>query len=296
MSNNNWFTGWQSDLYNYVRVPKLLIQHEGYKGLSIEHKFLYALLLDRMSLSSKNGWRDENGRVYVYYTREEIEEIFGISSKKVGTMLNTLEDFKLIERHRQGLRKPNKIYVNTFTNVSVSTTSQDGSKLPVRPVNITSQDRSYLPPSNTDMSNTDNNNKKHLRTSIEVTDDDADENFILSATRKQEIMDSWNSIDSDKVSKIVTIQHNRAKKVKARIKEHGYDNFLKAIENVKSSKFLKSGSFGFGFDWFIKPDKFVNVLEGQYNKDFGSSDKQTTNNIPKPEKKNRVDLSKFDYR
>lgn len=297
MSKKNWFTGWQSDLYNYVRIPKLLIQHDEYKGLSIEHKFLYALLLDRMSLSSKNGWRDDNNRVYVYYTREEIGEICGVSVRKVTEMLNKLEEFGLIERQRQGLGKPNKIYVNSFTNVRIPAFEPELQGSHTGDADSALLDSTDLHSSNTDISNTDISNKKLLCTSDEAhADTDAVKNTFTSSM-KQEIIDVWNSIDSEHVANIVSINHNRAKSVKARIDEHGYENFLKAIENVKASKFLKSGTFGFSFNWFIKPNNFVKVLEGQYNKQRKpNSSGTTTNNIPYEPREGEIDLREFDYR
>ena len=70
----DYFYGSQSESFSFFRIPRELIKGERYKELSTDAKLLYGLLLDRMSLSAKNGWYDELGRVYIYYTVEEISE------------------------------------------------------------------------------------------------------------------------------------------------------------------------------------------------------------------------------
>ena len=76
---------------------------------------LYGLLLDRMSLSQKNGWVDEQGRVYIIYTIENIMEALGCGNKKAIGLLAELENkANLILRKKQGLGKPNLIYVKNF--------------------------------------------------------------------------------------------------------------------------------------------------------------------------------------
>ena len=70
----NYYYGTEADQYSFYRVPKTLLTDPRYKGVSIEAKVLYGLLLDRMGLSAKNGWYDEQGRVFIYYTLDEKSE------------------------------------------------------------------------------------------------------------------------------------------------------------------------------------------------------------------------------
>ena len=84
---NRYFYGSQSEMYSFYRVPKVLFQHETYKGLSAEAKILYGLLLDRMDLSAKNNWIDKDGRVFIIFTVEEIMEKLGCGNKKACQML-----------------------------------------------------------------------------------------------------------------------------------------------------------------------------------------------------------------
>ena len=63
----DYFYGQQSDLFTFYRVPKVLFTNERFWNISADAKMLYGILLDRMSLSAKNGWIDKNGRVYIIF-------------------------------------------------------------------------------------------------------------------------------------------------------------------------------------------------------------------------------------
>lgn len=77
---------------------------------------LYGLFLDRMALSQRNGWNDEQGRVYIIYTVENTMESLGCGNKKAIQLLSELENkANLILRKKQGLGKPNLIYLKKFT-------------------------------------------------------------------------------------------------------------------------------------------------------------------------------------
>ncbi len=70
----------ESSQFSFYRIPRQLVTGEQFKRLSTDTKLLYSLLLDRMGPSDKNVWFDEQGRVYIYYTLEEIQEDFSDSS------------------------------------------------------------------------------------------------------------------------------------------------------------------------------------------------------------------------
>jgi len=85
------------------------------------------------------------------------------------------------------------------------------------------------------------------------------------------IIDKWNSLN---LQQLRTISNNRQVMLNARIKEHGFDSVLEAIENIEKSSFLKgqnNKNWVIKFDWFIKPNNFVKVLENNY---IDSADKQ----------------------
>lgn len=105
----------EPERFSFLRVPKILLQNEAYAGISAEAKLLYSLLFDRTELSNKNGWLDDQNRVYIIFTVAEIRECMNCGNKKAIQLLDELENKAgLIERKRQGLGKPNLIYVRSF--------------------------------------------------------------------------------------------------------------------------------------------------------------------------------------
>ena len=82
-----------------------------FRDLKPEAKLLFGLLLDRLDLSGRNEWRDKNNEVYIYYTIKNVEEDLSCSHEKAIKLLDSLEEKKLIRRVRQGLGKPNRIYL-----------------------------------------------------------------------------------------------------------------------------------------------------------------------------------------
>ena len=79
-------------------------------------KTLYGILLDRMGLSVKNGWLDEQGRVYIIFPVQEVMDALGCADNKATKLFRELENAGLVERKRRGLGKPNLIYVKNFAD------------------------------------------------------------------------------------------------------------------------------------------------------------------------------------
>ena len=105
----------ETEQFSFLRVPKILLQNDTFKGISAEAKLLYSILFDRTELSNRNGWRDDQDRVYIIFTIAEITESMNCGNKKAIQLLDELEHKAgLIERKRQGLGKPNLIYVKSF--------------------------------------------------------------------------------------------------------------------------------------------------------------------------------------
>lgn len=112
----DFFYGGQADLFSFYRLPKALFVDTRFRGISAEAKILYGLLLDRMGLSTKNGWLDDAGRVYIIFTTEEIMASLYCADNKATKLMKELEGCGLIERKRRGLGKPNLIYVKNFAS------------------------------------------------------------------------------------------------------------------------------------------------------------------------------------
>ena len=114
----DYFYGQSSELFSFYRIPKLLFQDSCFQPLSTDAKTLYGILLDRMSLSARNGWLDKAGRVFIIYTVQEVQDSLGCADKKATKLLRELEEYGLIERKRRGLGKPDLIYVKNFSSES----------------------------------------------------------------------------------------------------------------------------------------------------------------------------------
>ena len=99
----DYFYGQSGEMFSYFRVPKILFRDIKFKDLSTDAKTLYGILLDRMSLSVKNGWLDEQGRVYIIFPVQEVMDALGCADNKATKLFRELEKFGLIERKRRGL-------------------------------------------------------------------------------------------------------------------------------------------------------------------------------------------------
>ena len=132
----SYYYGSQADQFSFIRIPKIMLTEETFSSLSIPAKVLYGVLLDRMTLSRKNAWFDEENRVFIIYQIGEIQEDLGFSKKKAMDLLAELEQFGLLEKKRRGHGLPNILYVKSFmtgidaarTNTEVLSAPKNGSR------------------------------------------------------------------------------------------------------------------------------------------------------------------------
>ena len=116
--NLPYYYGHSGEQYAFFRIPKLLLTDDRFAELSTDAKLLYGLLLDRMELSYRNGWIDEQNRVFIIFTAEEVMDTLRCRSEKAARLFAELDSTKgigLIERKRQGLGRPTLIYVKNFS-------------------------------------------------------------------------------------------------------------------------------------------------------------------------------------
>ena len=111
----DYFSPNEAGQYAFFRIPKMLISDSRFRCISMEAKLLYGILLDRVSLSVDHGWVDEQNHVYIIYTIEQVMSDMDCSNRKAIGLLKELEKKAgLIEKKRQGLGRPNLIYVKNF--------------------------------------------------------------------------------------------------------------------------------------------------------------------------------------
>ena len=122
-----YFYGAQAEQFSFYRIPKALFTEPNFRELSTDAKVLYGILLDRMSLSLKNQWLDAQNKVYIIFTVEEIMDALNCANQKATRLMVELEkQAGLIERKRQGLGRPNLIYVKNFAATINSKSCEKG--------------------------------------------------------------------------------------------------------------------------------------------------------------------------
>ena len=190
----DYFHGMEAEQYTFYRIPKILFTAECFKTISCEAKVLYGLLLDRMSLSIKNRWFDEEDRVYIIFTVEEIAELMNCGTQKAVRLLKELDSEKgigLVEKRRLGLGKPNVIYVKNF----MVKQPEKEEKEPEKPVNT---------------QNCENHNSRVVKTTIQECPksqfkNDENHNSGMMKTTIQECAESQFKNDENHNSGIVKI-------------------------------------------------------------------------------------------
>ncbi len=113
----DYFYGSQAEQFSFFRLPKVLVRDERFKKISSDAKILYGIMLDRMSLSRENRWIDKDNRVYIIFTLKEVMKEFECCQRKAGALMAELDSksgIGLIEKKRQGLGKPDLIYLKNF--------------------------------------------------------------------------------------------------------------------------------------------------------------------------------------
>lgn len=163
-----YFYGSQAEQFSFYRIPKVLFTDETLAGISVETKVLYSFMLDRMSLSVKNCWFDEENRVYIIYTIDDILCDFGCARQKALKLLDELENgIGLIERKRQGLGRPNIIYVKNFIHNPKEKRCENQN---TESMNIENQEVPKSYSNNTDNNYTDFNDTENNNTELSDTE------------------------------------------------------------------------------------------------------------------------------
>ncbi|HDM3428248.1 TPA: replication initiator protein A [Staphylococcus aureus] len=113
---------------NFYMLHKALFVNEKYKKLSDSAKVTYAILNDRVSLSIKNNWIDDNGDIYFIFTNESLQNILDKSKNTITKIKKELQEVGLLEQIRTGFNKPNRLYLHDIeTNISVEKSIQSSS-------------------------------------------------------------------------------------------------------------------------------------------------------------------------
>jgi hypothetical protein len=99
------------DNERYYQVPVAFFTNPYYRELSSDTKFTYAILKNRLTLSARNNWIDDNGEVYIFFARKNIASILNTTVRTVARIISQLKEYNLIDVVQQGRGLPAKIYV-----------------------------------------------------------------------------------------------------------------------------------------------------------------------------------------
>ena len=135
---------------DFYQFPQWLLKEEPYKNLGDKAKLAYMLLFDRRTLSIKNKWYDDNGQIYMYFTIEQFMQELNCSNKAVLKAKKELVEVGLLEEVRQGMNKPNRLYING----SVESTRHEVNKVHTGSVESTCQEVNKVHAINTNNINT----------------------------------------------------------------------------------------------------------------------------------------------
>lgn len=228
-----------------------------------------AIILIWIQLLCLAGKTNDNGAVYIgqhmNYTDEMISTICNQPLNTVRIALKAFEEFEMINLGEDGL-----ISISNWEkhqNIEGMERVREQNRIRKRRQREREKQKA-LPESHVmsrDSHATDKNRIDKNRLDIDKNTNNShvdDEDF------KKQILSAWNSLDKN-IPKIQTLNANtqRYNMLKARINEHGLDTVIKAIKSIDNSKFLKGyvSDFRITIDWFIKPNNFIKVLEGNYN-------------------------------
>ena len=136
----------------FYQFPQWLLD-EDYKNLSLRAKVMYMLIFDRRTLSIQNKWHDKNGDVFIYFTNQQFMDLLNCNEKTVIKAKKELQDFCLIKEERQGVNKPNRLYISG----TVKNTGQELQNLQSGTVKNTGQELQNLQSIKTNNINTEYN-------------------------------------------------------------------------------------------------------------------------------------------
>ena len=234
--------------HKYYQIPQELFINAKYKNkLNSDSKILYAFLLDRLSLSQKNHWIDDERNIYLIFTREEVQEKLNLSDKTATKAFKQLNNVGLVQEKRQGLGKPNLIYVGKIEHEETEN---------LRFLSRKNYDSGIENITNLESENLRGINTNNIKTNIINTDSinpNSDDEFYLkeikdkckledfSQEEKTILEDVINSLYYKDILKVgsVTVNHYKIlDKLKLIVKENLIQllDILKNIPNIQNAK------------------------------------------------------------
>lgn len=204
----------------FFQLPKSIHYNEKYLKMSVEAKYLYMLMYDRNKISITNNWVDDNGDIYIYFSIENICKELNIKDQKAQKLKKELMNHELIKEVRQGLNKPNKIYVQVCdSNTDESRTSENHYSGIVK---ITNQEQCKS------LYNNNNINNNKINNNIYSQNKSDDKQLASKEDSKKQLEQ-----DIEEIRKHYKGTKTKAvaiKKLPKLIKDYGKEQLIRAIE------------------------------------------------------------------
>ncbi|WP_026495387.1 DUF6017 domain-containing protein [Butyrivibrio sp. WCD3002] len=189
----DYFYGQESEMHTFYRIPKLLFDNSYFMDMTNDAKILYGLMLDRMSLSQKNKWFDEQNRAFILFSQTEAMNLIKCKKNKAISLFRELENIGLVERRKQGQGNPDRLYLKDFVErdteknqrLEKSTSEQDEKVSEVGKINRLENQTSSswknqpleVGKSNPNYNNINNTNKVILTNHISSIEPDANDEY-----------------------------------------------------------------------------------------------------------------------
>ena len=125
MTSSGYFNISDVEMLTFYKLPKALFSDPRYRSLSLSAKVLYSFMLERVSLSMKNSWVDEDGNVYIYYSIDQIRSEFNVSKVTAIRRLDELEEADLLDRIQVEVGTPSRIYLKKIAHEESSDESDE---------------------------------------------------------------------------------------------------------------------------------------------------------------------------
>lgn len=205
--------------FTFFQLPKSIHYNEKYSKMSVEAKYLYMLMYDRNKISITNNWIDDNGDIYIYFSIENICKELNVKDQKAQKLKKELMNHELIKEVRQGLNKPNKIYVQVCDSTTDESRTSENHYSGI--VKITNQEQWKSLSNNNNINNNKNNNI--------YSQNKSDEKLLEGEKSNKEQLDN----DIEEIRKHYKGTKTKAaaiKKLPKLIKDYGKEQLIRAIE------------------------------------------------------------------
>ncbi len=231
-----------------------------------------------------------NAQGFCWASNSYFAELYNVTKETISRLLKNLSDrgyitIKLVYKNKEIVGR--KIYIQTSIGIDekINTYCQNSQEGIDQNINTPIDEK--VKENNTILNNTINN----------TLDNNTISKDIVCSTKVQPVIDAWNSLGLQEV-KAINQGTNRYKLFNARVKQYGLDNILKAVENIAGSKFLKGQNrtgWIITFDWLIKPNNFIKVLEGNYNDNIINLNEHV-NSVKNQNEKQKLRFNNFESR